>query len=161
MSSQASPHYIRRTLLANNHKLYKLIVTHADRVAQELKNAGLSKYALHSMEARYLPHIIHPDEHIEGAVFGYQDVGFAMLVATNWRVIFLDRKPLFFNEDEINYRYVSGVVFNHSPIGTTVVLHTRIKDFRLLSINQKSVLKFVQHIEAKTMESSRMEGQQQ
>lgn len=147
-------HLIRRTLQANNHDLNTPQETHTQRVQQDLKNAGLSLYGRNSHEASYLPHIIHKDEPIEAAVFGYHEVGFVLLVATNWRIIFLDRKPLFINEDEVHYRFVSGIAYNHTPLGTSIALHTRVKEFKLLGLNKDSALKFVHFIEEKIMEHS-------
>ena len=95
---------------------------HRMRVRLEMQRAGASHYVLRSMEGRYLPSIIHIDEHVEGIVFGYQEVGFAMLIATDKRIIFLDKKPMFVNEDEVTYNVVSGVGYNNTVVGTTLIL---------------------------------------
>jgi len=153
MYSPATRNYTRRNLVLSSYKAQPYVVDNNKRVTAELRDAGLSYFAMNSMEARYLPHLIHPDEHIEGAVFGYQEVGFVLLVATNWRVIFLDRKPLFTNTDEVHYKVVSGVVNNHAAFGTTVILHTRVKEFRVLTLNRPSAKKFVNYIETRCMEN--------
>ncbi len=66
---------------------------HTNRIKQELKDAGLTSYGLLNSESRYLPQLIHEDEHIGGVVYGKHKNGLAMLVATDRRVIFLDKKP--------------------------------------------------------------------
>lgn len=153
MYSQASQNRINRPISVIRRKVNQPIIGHEQRVYAELKNAGLSKLALASMETHYLPRLIHADEHIEGAVFGYQEVGFSMLVATNWRVIFLDRKPLFTNTDEVHYQVVSGVKNNHAAFGTTVVLHTKVRDYKIFTFNRKSAKRFVGYIELCCMEN--------
>lgn len=130
---------------------------HQMRVRLEMQQAGASRNAFRSMEGKYIPHIIHIDEHIQGIVFGYQEVGFAMLIATDKRVLFLDKKPMFTNQDELTYNVVSGVVYNHSFIGTTVVLHTRVKDFKLFTRNKESVETFVHYIELRCLENKELD----
>jgi Bacterial PH domain len=122
-------------------------VSHRSRVLEELRNLGVSKGSLSTMESRYLPTIIHPDEHIGGVVYGDGEEGFVMLVATDRRIIFLDKKPFFINEDEINYGVVSGVKYSHAGFGTTITLHTRIKDYKIMTFNKKCAEGFVKYIE--------------
>jgi hypothetical protein len=160
MQYRATPNYVKRNSIINRRRS-EISSTHKQRVQAELKNALLSRWAMRSMEGKYIAQLIHVDEHIEGAVFGYQEVGFAMLVATNWRVIFLDRKPLFMNSDEVNYRVVSGVNNNEVGYGSTVVLHTRVKDYKLFTFNRSSAEQFVHSIETRCMEDKGPEGSDQ
>lgn len=126
---------------------------HKHRVRQELKEAGISLFAELQPESSYLPRVIHPQEHIQGAVFGRSQVGLVMLVATDRRIIFLDKKPLFVTEDEINYDEVSGVSQGSTILGTTVILHTRLGDYTIRTRNQTSARRFVNFIEDRCLES--------
>ncbi len=136
-------------------------VTHRQRIKQELKDLGASKAGLSSMEAHYLPNLIHVDEHIGGVIYGDHADGFVMLTATDCRVIFLDVKPFFINEDEINYGVVSGVRYGHIGFWTTITLHTRIRDYTIRTYNKKCALGFVKyiekHIELRTLERDNRE----
>ena len=125
---------------------------HRRRIQRELKQLGVSKAALASKEGKYLPLVIHPDEQIGGIVYGFHEDGFAMLVATDRRVIFLDRKPLFSNEDEVNYYVVSGVKYGHVGLLSTVTLHTRIRDYSIKTFNHKCAKGFVEYIETRSLE---------
>lgn len=149
------PAYIRKSLHLNHKKaaVTTAAESHKKRVYDELRKAGLPRYELLRMEARYLPHIIHESEHIGGMVFGHHKDGFAFLVATDKRVIFLDKKPLFINEDEITYRVVSGVSFNRAGPGAMVTLHTRIKDYPIQTLNEHCAEKFVKYIEDRCLEN--------
>ncbi len=122
------------------------------RVKQELREAGVTGYGLMKSESRYLPQIIHEDEHIMGVVYGQYGGGSAMLVATDHRVIFLDRKPLFMTMDELTYDVVSGVKLNKSGFIVTVVLHTRIADYTIRYANRKCADTFVEYIESRRLE---------
>ena len=150
--------YLKRSLYIN-HPIARSLppkltvpINHKDRVMKELKDLGLSKFSLTRSESRYLPSIIHPDEHLGGAIYGHHKDGFAMLVATDRRIIFLDKKPLFINEDEVNYYVVSGVKLSRAGFGCTVTLHTRVKDYELQTLNYKSANIFVEYIESRSLE---------
>jgi len=126
--------------------------THKQRVAQELRAAGVSSLTMYRMESRYMPTIIHAKEHIMGVVYGQGSEGFAMLVATDRRVVYLDKKPLFMKEDEVTYDVVSGMSFSSAGVGSTVTLHTRVKDYTLRTFNKKSAAIFVAYIESRRLE---------
>ena len=125
----------------------------ASRVKQELREAGVTGYGLIKAESRYLPQIIHEDEHIMGVVYGQYSGGSAMLIATDHRVIFLDRKPLFTTMDELTYDVVSGVKLDSSGIFTTIVLHTRIANYVIRYANAKCAKLFVKYIETRRLEN--------
>lgn len=152
--------YLRRNLQMAKHPdrvPEPVVLAHPDRVRSELLDAKLVKVELASMEGRYLHRIIHDGEHIGGAVYGHAKDGMAMLVGTERRVIFLDKKPMFVNKDDVSYNVVSGVSYSHAGFGTTVVLHTKIKDFKLQTLNKKSALRFVKFIETRCLEDDTTE----
>ena len=122
------------------------------RIKQELRAAGATAYGLMKSESRYLPNIIHEDEHIGGVVYGQYGGGSAMLIATDHRVIFLDRKPLFTTMDELTYDVVSGVMLNKSGVFTTVILHTRVAEYTINYANSTCAAGFVKYIESRRLE---------
>lgn len=151
---------LRRSLMVGNNARSQLGVAplslqHDERVKQELRAVGLARYELWSSEARYLPHIIHPDEHIGGVVFGYHEGSLTMMVATDRRIILLDKKPLFVNKDELRYEMIGGVRFTHAGIGTTVTLRSRIEDYLIVTFNKIAAERFVTFIEARSLEHLR------
>lgn len=152
----ASANYLRRSLAVNEHRKWKLkkdqYDEHRERVLNELRDLGVTRYGLFMTESHYLPHVIHPSEHIGGVAYGRFDGGFAMMLATDRRVIFLDKRPLFMAEDEIDYDVVSGVSFGYSPMYSTVTLHTKIKDYTVRTMNKESAKRFVSYIEARCLE---------
>ena len=67
----------------------------AESVNEQLKKVGFNINALaNKAELRELPNIILPDEEIFECTNGYYEGGFALLVATNIRVLLVDKKPL-------------------------------------------------------------------
>lgn len=125
---------------------------HVQRIKKELVAAGMSTYGLRKAESRYLPHIIHKDEHIGGVVYGLYDGGGGMLIATDKRVIFLDKKPMFTTNDEVSYNVVSGLKINRSAFVNVITLHTRIKDYTLRYVNIECATKFKKYLETRSLE---------
>jgi len=130
---------------------------HRARVNDELKSVGVTAYGRHKSESKYLPNLIHANEHIMGAVYGNSEVGSVMMVATNLRVIYLDKKPFFVNEDEITYDVVSGVSHWSAGFMSTVNLHSRVRDYRINTTNDKAASQFVAFIEQHCLERTRNE----
>lgn len=135
-------------------------LAHSMRVRQELKALGASNFVLATSESRYLPRLIHPEEHIGALIYGHHKDGFAILVATDMHVIFLDKKPLFVNQDDISYSVVSGVSYSNVGFDSVVTLHTRIKDYAIRSFNNKCVAGFVKYIESQSIEHAYTGGLQ-
>jgi hypothetical protein len=132
------------------------------RVKSELKNNGVVAYDLWLPETHYLPNIIHDGEHIMGSVYGrYSNgaVGRGVLVATDQRVLFLDKKPGYLHCDELTYMIVGGVTHNKvGPIGY-VILHTRLGDYKLRTFNQNNADHFVDYIEARCLQAQAGDGE--
>lgn len=106
-----------------------------------------------------MPHIIHADEHLGGAVYGFKNGSLILLVVTDRRIIVLNKKPLFIDEDELGYDNVNGVTFTQAGPGTTVILHTHVRDYIVRTLNHHTVEKFVDYIESECLEqTSRKSG---
>ncbi len=154
---QPTSNYLRRSLLVNHQRILPVVpntLDHKKRIEQELRQCGVSHYGLWKLAGRYLPHVIHPYEHIGGVVYGRNNQdGAVMLLATDRRIIFLNKKPLYVNEDEVSYRMVSGIKFSQAGLGCSVKLHTRIKDFTVHTMNRKAAKSFIEYIEAARLEN--------
>lgn len=124
---------------------------HEKRVIDGLKKVGVTRYGLAKMESQSVPAIILPDEHIGGAVYGRSKEGSIMLIATDKRLIYLDRKPFFKTMDELTYDVVSGVRVERSGLFSSVVLHTKVTDYSLRFVNNKCVKIFAKYIESRRL----------
>lgn len=154
--------YFKHGTLVNAGRLHKGVQAgpreHAERVMREMRELGASSFGLRRFAARYLPHIIHPDERLGGIVYGRSGEGAVMLVATDRRVIYLDKKPFFVSEDEITYDIVSGVSYGYTTFSATVKLHTRIGDYEVHTFNRKCAEQFVEFIEERCLENQGATG---
>ncbi len=127
--------------------------THTKRITEELIAVGVTRHGLAKSESRLLPRIMHDDEHIGGVIYGQIGGGVsAMLIATDHRVVFLDKQLLFTTTDELTYDVVSGVRSSTAGPFTSVVLHTRITDYTFRYVNSNCAKIFIKYIESKRLE---------
>jgi len=127
---------------------------HVERVKRELSDAGVSWYGLLRAESRYLPQVIHADEHVKAAVYGRTKDGSAMIVATDRRMLFIDKKPMITISDEISYEVLSGVgISQENTLTAGITIFTRMGNYTVRFANTKSVMKL-----KKYLESHRLEG---
>ena len=138
-------------LTAANYTSMPVTGVHKNRIREELRSLGVSNYGLLKQATRHLPYIVHPDEHVEAIVYGRNDKGPCLLAATDRRVIFLDKKPLFVKSDELAYDIVGGVTTSQSGFVKLVSLHTRMGDFKLRTMNFKCAAHFRDFIEARCL----------
>lgn len=133
--------------------------SHDKRIVSELRAAGVTGYGMKKFAIRYLPKVIHKDEHIKGVVYGrYKEkdgpsLNEGALIATDLRVIFLDRKPGYTKNEEVTYDVVSGVK-KTTAIFTAVTLHTRLGDYSLRFVNAKCASIFVRYVEERRLQSA-------
>jgi uncharacterized pyridoxamine 5'-phosphate oxidase family protein len=134
--------------------------SHNERVRRELRQVGATSYGLTKFASKYLYRVIHGEEHVRAAVYGrYREdegqLGFneGMLVATDYRIIFLDHKPGYTAMKELTYDSVSGVQYLAAGPFAAVTLHTRIGDFTLRYANRRCAKNFVDYIEIRRIDS--------
>ncbi len=122
------------------------------QVHDELKAAGMSSHGLRKNEARNLAALLHPDEHVKGVAYGRYTNGSAMLVATDRRILFFDKKPMFQTLDELTYDIVSGIKLTEQFLFSSLILFTRIGNYSLRFINVKSAHVFKKYLENHLLE---------
>jgi hypothetical protein len=126
----------------------------AKRVKRELLDAGCTLYGLMKSESRVLPNLLHPHEHIEAVVYGQHRSNSVMLVATDERIIYIDKKPMALFLDEVSYEVVSGIEFEIHTFFAALVLHTPVKNYDIRSANLRCAENFARHIEAERLGKS-------
>ncbi len=126
-----------------------------ERVHDQLKTVGVGAIGIRAPEVKELAKILHSDEHIGGVVYGRYSNGLAWLVATDKRVLFLDKKAFFMTTDELTYDVVSGVKNSHAGVFAAVILHTRVSDYAIRYVSLKCARIFTEFIETRRLESGR------
>ncbi len=79
-------------------------------VEAQLKRIHFNYLAWGKTEIQELPNIILPEEHILECVNGMYEGGFALLVATDMRVLLIDKKPLnYLTVEDLRFDMISEI----------------------------------------------------
>lgn len=126
----------------------------------QLRTVGATSFGLRKFASKYLAHLLHQGEIIRGVVYGRYVSGEGllkwtegMLVATDRRILFIDRKPGYETFQELTYDVVSGVQKIFAWPFSAVTLFTRIGNFSLRYANPKCIDIFIHYIEKRRLES--------
>lgn len=126
------------------------------RIVVSLRAVGANKFDLLLPETRNLYLVIEPFEEIVGAAYGrYKQerpgqpplMGRGLLVATDKRILFLDKKPLFMRSSDISYSVVSGITYTKVGFSGKISLYNKTGDIRLRTFNQTCAHHFLKAVE--------------
>ena len=118
-------------------------------------------------EVRELPKILIEGEEIYECVNGFYEGGFALLVATNFRVVLIDKKPLnYLTVEDLRFDMINEIDYSHRLTGAQITISTGSKTLRFRSYNQGRLRKLITHVQhcmaaAKQQQSQHAEGQNQ
>lgn len=87
-------------------------------------------------EIRELCHILMEGETIAQAVNGRYENGFAMLVATDHRLLLIDKKPMFLTLEDIRFDMIAEIDFSAQLLDCTVKIITPNRTLVFTSWNQ-------------------------
>lgn len=127
-----------------------------EEVERQLKRLGISRPRLARAEFRELPNIIMPGEVIEKLVVGIYVGGYAILVATNKRMLVIDKMPGSLIVEDIPYDMISEVEFTYSMMKTQVVVFCRSKTIKFSTIRRPQLRDFAEFLEKRMMEVRRV-----
>ena len=116
-------------------------------IKQQLRACGFSNVLWGSSAIRELPNILANDEVIQQAMSGTYDAGHALLIATNRRLLFLDKKPFSFVVEDVPYDMISEVEYTVNLLNTKVNIHCISKDIGIATFNGASARRFVNYVE--------------
>lgn len=121
-----------------------------DQVKKQLKQAGCSYAFWGSTEVAELPSLLMDGEEISSAVNGYYEGGFGLLLATNFRVLVVDKKPFTLNVEDLRYDMISEVTYGARFMTATmhIAIPTRTVYFTTWSVEKlhKAVHQIQQHV---------------
>lgn len=142
-----------------------MVTKHA--IDEQLKKIGFNSYGWGRTEVRELPNIILPDEEIFECVNGIYEGGFALLIATNIRVVLIDKKPMnYLTVEDLRFDMINEIDYSHRLLGARISISTGSKNLRFTSYNQPRLRKLIGHVQhcmaqAKLKQSEHQEGQNQ
>ena len=136
-----------------------------ESVQIQLKQIGFSHITWGKSEVDELPNIILPEEVIYECVNGYYEAGFSLLVATNFRVLLIDKKPLsYLTVLDLRFDMINEIEYSHRLMSAQITISTGSKTLIFRSYNKLRLRKLIEHVqhrmaEAKHLQSKTAEGQ--
>jgi hypothetical protein len=139
-----------------------------ESVNDQLKKLGFNIKAFSNRaELRELPNILIPDEEIFECVNGFYEGGAALLVATNIRVLLVDKKPLnFLTVEDLRYDMINQMDYSHRLFGAHITISVGSKNLNFKSYNKSRLRKLINHVQhciadLKKQQTDHQEGQNQ
>lgn len=125
----------------------------SQEVQRQLHAIGVEFHLWGRAEVRELTRILVPGEQISHCVKGHYEGGFAVLCATDRRLLLIDKKPFYLTLEDVRYDMISEVDFNHRLMDATVRICTVNKTLHFTSMRSGSLRSLTAHLQDKVMES--------
>ena len=136
-------------------------------VDEQLRHLGFSLNGWGRAEIRELPRILLPGEEIYELVNGMYEGGFALAVATDVRLLLVDKKPMnYLTVEDIRFDMINEIDYSHRLLGAHIRVATGFKELMFRSYNQRRLRKVIGHVqhsmaEGKKQQSESQQGQSQ
>jgi hypothetical protein len=124
------------------------IMVSLQSVEEQLKRLGCNFKFWGRAEIKELSVVLMPDEVIAQCTNGHYEGGFALLAATDRRLLLIDRKPMFLTLEAISYDMISELDFSHRLLDSTIRIFTFNKSLVFTTWNHKrlrTILTYSQH----------------
>lgn len=128
-------------------------------IEERLARVGLRNKFWGKPEVRELCHIIHEDEEITGAVNGRHEGGFALLVATDRRLLLVDKKLMFLMLEDIRYEMISQVDYFAHLQASTLSISTISKSLKFTSMRQSDLRSLTSFVQQQVMSLRQFQNQ--
>lgn len=133
-----------------------------ESIENQLKAINFNQSGWGRTEVGELPSIILPDEVIYECVNGIYEGGFALLVATNVRVLLIDKKPLnYLTVEDLRFDMINELDYSHRIIGAYINISAGAKSLRFTSLNQRKLRKLITHVQHCMAESKKIQSESQ
>lgn len=111
-------------------------------VLSQLSGLGLKFRFFGRGAVKELANIINPGESIKHCIYGSYQGGHALLVATDHRVLLIDKRPMFLNIEDIRYEMLTEVFFAGRLLNAQVRLRTGSRVLEFTAIADARLRKF-------------------
>lgn len=136
-------------------------------IHEQLKRLGFGNSPWNQPEIHELPRIIHEGEQISECVNGFYEGGMALLVATEMRLLLVDKKPLrFLNVEDLRFDMINEIDYSNRLLGAAITISTGSKTLHFKSYNDQRLRHLIglvqEHMSiTKQRQSQAVETQQQ
>jgi hypothetical protein len=122
-------------------------------VDDQLKAIGADFHFWGRAEIKELRSILVQGEQIAHCLNGRYEGGFAVLCATDRRLLLIDKKPFYLSLEDVRYDMISEVDFNHRLLDATVTICTVNKKVKFTSIRGTTLRSLTAYLQDKVMET--------
>lgn len=128
-------------------------MVHWSKVEGQLERIGCNFQWWGRSEARELCRILMDEENIAHCVNGQYSNGFAMLCATDHRVLLVDKKPMnFLNVEDVRFEMISEFDYSHRLLNATVRICTPTKTLTFTSWNMHRLRALLSYVQQRVIE---------
>lgn len=122
-------------------------------VENQLKKLGVSFRYWGRNEIKELRRVLTEGETIKQCVNGHYEGGFAMLVATDQRLLLIDRKPMYLTIEAIWYDKIGQIDFYHRLLNAQICISTPNKELKFTTWNNASLHDLLTYSQEKMAEA--------
>lgn len=130
-------------------------------VEVQLARVGFHNKVFGKPEVKELCHILTNDEQIIKVVNGRYEGGFALLVATDRRLLLIDKKPWFLTLEDVRYDMISEVDYFARLLDATVSISSFSKTLKFTCFRQQKLRDLTVFVQHKVMDLRQNENQWQ
>jgi hypothetical protein len=123
-------------------------------VKQQIDRLGVGPMYLCKPELRELPHLMIAGEEIEHMMAGRYLAGYSIIVATNYRLLIINKTVfggLVF--EDIPYDMIAEVEFTHTIFNSHLIVFARSKKIEFVAFQGTPVRDFAMYLEQRMMEA--------
>src|SRR5574337_288601 len=127
-------------------------MVHLSVIDAQLTKLGVKKTFLCKPEIHELQRILMEGEDIIKCVPGRYSGGFAILVATDHRLLLIDKKPMYLTVEDIRYDMISEVHLSAGLFNATLTLYTVNKQLAFSAYRQHQLRELTSFAQKRVME---------
>lgn len=122
------------------------------QLEDQLKRIGCNYRFWARPELRELARVLLPGETLEQCVIGTYEGGFALLAATDQRVLLIDKKPMYLTLEDVRYDMIVEIDFNHRLLNANVFICTPNKSLRFVAYNHARLRELFHFVQTRVAE---------
>lgn len=111
-------------------------------------------------EINELEQILVPGETILEVLNGYYTGGFAVLCATNLRLLLIDKKPFILTIEDVRYDKINEIDYHARLLDASAVVHTPSKQLRFTSWRHRDLRSLVSFVQRHIMQLRQQSAEQ-
>jgi hypothetical protein len=117
-------------------------------IKKELAISGAPGRVMRSGEARLLPNILSHDEEIMAWVQGLFDEGLGLVVATNARLLIINKSFFWQRVEDESYSMVNSIKYKKGVVFGKLILSTRARRYTFTILKHDPIESFVSFIDS-------------